>query len=356
MKVLTLFFLFLSLTPFSLKTKEKQTNIYSRSYIVLESKTHKVLEGKDIHYNQSVASISKIMTAIIGIEKLDLEKRVVIDEVIDKAYGSCVYLKKDTEITCKDLLYGLMLRSGNDCALMIAKIVAGDVKEFVNLMNIKAKEMKMRNTIFSNPHGLDEEDNGNISSAYDMALLQSYALKNDVYREITSTKTYKSENYGVWINKNKLLKQYEFAISGKTGYTKKAKRTLVTSAKKEDLELIVVTLNCGGDFAYHKSLYEKNFSLYDMKCIAKKGTLDILEYQTFIKEDIYYFGTKEEVENSKVYIEIMTKENTMRIYIIPKNGMKKKVFEGECKEIEQKEKTLLDMIKKWFQNLFGGNV
>lgn len=355
MKILTLFFLFLSLTPFSLKQKEQKASIYSRSYIVLESKTRKVLEGKDIHYNQSVASISKIMTAIIGIEEMCLDKRVVIDDAIDKAYGSCVYLKKGTEITCKDLLYGLMLRSGNDCALMIAKTVSNDVKSFVDLMNIKAKELKMKNTLFSNPHGLDEEDNGNISSSYDMALLQAYALKNDVYKEITSTKTYKSESYGVWINKNKLLNQYEFAISGKTGYTKKAKRTLVTSAKKDDLELIIVTLNCGGDFAYHKSLYEKNFSLYDMKCIAKKGILNVLDYQAYINEDLYYFGTKEEVENSKIYIEIAAKDNVIEIYIVRGNTKIKRIYIGECQKLDNPQETLLDKISKWFKNLFGGN-
>ncbi len=199
------------------KSNKKETNYVANSFIVMEQRTNNILEGFNYYKTQSVASISKIMTGILAIEYLDLDQKVYIDDCIDKAYGSAVYLKKGTWISNEDLIYGLMLRSGNDCALMIAKSVSNSYDKFIDLMNEKAKEIGMNYTTFVNPHGLDEEDGGNYSCAYDMALLQTYALQNETYRLITSSKTYKSENYGIWVNKNKLLNQYFFAISGKTG-------------------------------------------------------------------------------------------------------------------------------------------
>ena len=262
MKFLNALFLVISLFSFP---KRKETNYYANSYVVMEQKTNTIIEGSNYYKTQSVASISKIMTCIIALEHLNLEEKVYIDECVDKAYGSAVYLKKGTYISNKDLLYGLMLRSGNDCALMISKSVSNNLDSFIDLMNKKAIEIGMKYTTFVNPHGLDEMDGGNISCSYDMALLQNYALNNEIYKKITSAKSYRSENYGVWVNKNKLFNKYSNCISGKTGYTKLAKRTLVTSAKNDNLELTIVTLNCGGDFAYHKQLYEKHFNIYDSK-------------------------------------------------------------------------------------------
>ncbi len=214
MKLLMLFLISLLFSNVSVSNTK---SFSAQSYIVMEESTCQILEGHNYHKIQSVASISKIMTAIIALEELNLNKKVYIDDFIDEAYGSAVYLKKNTWISNKDLIYGLMLRSGNDCALMIAKSVCDSLPRFVEKMNQKANELKMYDTTFNNPSGLDEEDDGNISSAHDMALLQSYALKNKMYIEITSTKYYQSESYGKWMNKNKLLHSYENTISGKTG-------------------------------------------------------------------------------------------------------------------------------------------
>ena len=317
MKLLSLILFVVSIFSFNLK--EKEVSYYANSYIVMEQNTNTIIEGSNYYKTQSVASISKIMTCIVALENLDLERKVYVDDCIDKTYGSAVYLKKDTYISNKDLLYGLMLRSGNDCALMIAKSVSNNLESFVELMNKKAVEIGMNNTTFANPHGLDEIDGGNISCSYDMALLQNYALNNLMYREITSSKSYKSENYGVWINKNKLLNQYSKCISGKTGYTKLAKRTLVTSSKRDFLELTIVTLNCGGDFAYHKQLYEKHFNIYDSKLILKEGKIKILDYVILIDKDVYYFAKKEDLENSKLYIETDKEKRICNIYIISKS-------------------------------------
>ena len=316
MKFLNALFLVISLFSFP---KRKETNYYAKSYVVMEQKTNTIIEGLNYYKTQSVASISKIMTCIIALEHLNLEEKVYIDECIDKAYGSAVYLKKGTYISNKDLLYGLMLRSGNDCALMISKSVSNNLDSFIDLMNKKAIEIGMKYTTFVNPHGLDEMDGGNISCSYDMALLQNYALNNLMYRKITSSTDYKSENYGVWVNKNKLLNQYSNCVSGKTGYTKLAKRTLVTSSKRDCLELTIVTLNCGGDFAYHKQLYEKNFNIYDSKLILKEGKIKILDYVILIDKDVYYFAKKEDLENSKLYIETDKEKEICNIYIVSKS-------------------------------------
>ena len=312
----------------------KKESYYSNSFIVMEQRTNSILEGVNYHKTQSVASISKIMTGIIALEELELKEKVWIDDCIDSVYGSAVYLKKGTWISNEDLIYGLLLRSGNDCALMLAKSVSNNLEKFVSLMNNKAKEIGMSNTIFVNPHGLDEIDGGNVSSCYDMALLQSYALKNSLYRKITSAKSYKSENYGEWINKNKLLKQYSYAISGKTGYTKIAKRTLVTSAHKDNLELIVVTLNCGNDFEYHKELYEKHFNLYGVKVIANKGNIRVLDYIGELEENIYYFTKKENLAKIKVFIEIDKENKVCYLYVL--DGESKILLTSfKCKKIEK---------------------
>lgn len=170
---------------------------------------------------QSVASISKIMTAVIAIEHGKLDEAFTVDEEINKAYGSSVYLKQGQTVTLRDLLYALMLRSGNDAAVEIAKHVSGSQEAFVEAMNQKAAEIGMSNTTFSNPSGLDEEDGGNISTANDMAILMSYAMKNKEFRTITGSKYYTTDWNMRWKNKNRLLFDYPFTIGGKTGFTKK---------------------------------------------------------------------------------------------------------------------------------------
>ena len=140
------------------------------SAILMDQDSNRILYAKDIHNVRSVASISKIMTAIVAIENGKLEKKITIGDEIDKAYGSGIYIKKGEKLTLENLLYGLMLRSGNDAALAIAHNVGGSVSKFVEMMNEMANKIGMKNTTFNNPSGLDEED-GNFSTAYDMALL-----------------------------------------------------------------------------------------------------------------------------------------------------------------------------------------
>ena len=257
------------------------------SYIVYDGLTDNILESNNIDVQRSVASISKIMTAILVIEYGFVDEFITVGDWINKVDGSSVYLYVGEVICVRELLYGLMLRSGNDCAMTLAMFVSGNVSSFVDRMNNKAKEIGMNNTIFMNPSGLDSDDGGNLSTAYDMALLCSYAMKNKLFRDVVSSKEYKSTNHGVWKNKNKLLTRYKYAIGGKTGYTKMAKRTLVSVAKKDDTELIVVTLNCGDDFNFHISLYEKWFSKYKTYLAISKGYNYVDEYEIYCNDDVY---------------------------------------------------------------------
>ena len=281
--------------------------ISASSYILMDMDSKRIIEGKNIHKIRSVASISKIMTAIIAIESGKLDDKVTVGNEIDSSYGSGIYIKKGEVLTLRDLVYGLMLRSGNDASYVIAKYVSGSVDKFVELMNKKAKSIGMKDTTFNNPNGLDEEK-GNYSSSYDMAILTSYAMKNIDYRNIVKTKKYNlktNKNTYSWINKNKLLNSYKYTTGGKTGFTKIAKRTLVTTAKKRNMNLVVVTLNDGNDWLDHKKLFEYGFKNYRKYKILKKGNININDnyydgYTYYLKKDFYY--VLDEIEKDNVII------------------------------------------------------
>ena len=285
------------------------------SYIVMDALSNRILEGSNYNDKRLIASITKIMTCIITLENSDIKQEVEVSTDVLKAYGSAIYIEVGEKITLEDLLYGLMLRSGNDAAMEIARVVSSSQEEFVNLMNAKAQDLSMNDTLFINNHGLEDKDgNGNKSTAYDMAILMSYALKNDKFREIVSTKrkvvksSYKTYD---WYNKNKLLNDYKYTIGGKTGFTKKARRTLVTAAKKDDKTIIIVTLNDPNDFLNHKNLYEENFKKYNLVTILNKDLFSIKDVKyngnVYIKDDFKMLLQKN--EENKVSIDYEMKKN-----------------------------------------------
>ena len=304
-------FLILIIIPF------KVCAISASSYIVMDANSNRVLEGSNINNERLIASTTKIMTAIIAIEKGNLNDIVKVSKDVLKSTGSNIYIEIGEEITLEDLIYGLLLRSGNDAAIEIANHIAGSMEEFAKLMNEYAKNIGMENTIFINSSGLeDETGNGNTSTAYDMALLMSYTIKNDKFVEISETnKKVVKTNYKTyeWYNKNKLLNSYKYTIAGKTGYTKKALRTLVTAATKDDKELIVVTLNDPNDFSNHEALYEKNFNKYNNVVLVKKDNFEIKDNiyydELYIEEDIEILLTKEEEEKVSINYEIKKLDN-----------------------------------------------
>ena len=262
-------------------------------YVLMDMDSGRILASKNKDNPRLIASITKIMTCILAIENKNVDDIVKVDESITKSYGSGIYISVGEEISLRDLLYGLMLRSGNDAAIMIATYVAGSEEEFAKLMNNKAKEIGMKNTIFYNASGLDTATIGNKSTAYDMAILTSYAMKNEIYREIVKTKKHvvktNLKTY-VWHNKNKLL-SYDYITGGKTGYTERAKRTLVSTASKDGMNLVVVTINDSDDWNTHKSLYEEAFNTYKSLKVLNKKNFQVLKDKyydkLYIKNDVY---------------------------------------------------------------------
>ena len=252
--------------------------IYTRSYCLIDGNSLEVLSSKNEHEVRSVASISKIMTALISIESDRLFEVIVVDEVINSIEGSSLYLEIGNEITIIDLIYGLILRSGNDAAVLLASNLSSSIDDFVLLMNNKAREIGMKNTTFHNPSGLDIFDEGNLSTTYDMSILMAYCLNNPLFREISSTKYYKTPLKGQWKNKNKLLFDYEYCIGGKTGYTKKARRTLVTASEKEKQLLVCCTFDCGNDFSFHKRVSAHIYNNHYYFVLLNKGKNIINDY------------------------------------------------------------------------------
>lgn len=286
-RIILVFLLFVGLLTSCTNKKAITTSVQATSYIVLEQSNNKILEGFNYYETRSVASISKIMTAIVVIENTNINEVVKVPNDISKVDGSSIYLKVGQEISILDLLYGLLLRSGNDAAITLALATCNTIEDFVLLMNQKASQLNMTRTIFNNPHGLDVDDDGNLSCAYDMAILYSYCLENPLFAKIVGSKMYRS-----YQNKNKLLRNYKYCTGGKTGFTNIAKRTLVTSASKDNINLIVVTLNCGNDFLTHQNLYEAYFNNYHSIKVLNKG-YNSFDNQNFIVTKDYYFVTKE---------------------------------------------------------------
>ena len=269
-KILLLFLLFV---PFSVKA------LSASSYIVMDQDSGRVLESYNKDKVSLIASTTKILTAITAIEYGNLEDIVKIDESILKSYGSGFYVQVGEELTLDDLLYGLMLRSGNDAALAIASHVGDDVDNFVFMMNEVAKRIGMKDSYFVNPSGLEENDgSANKSTVYDMALLTRYAMNNEHYRRIVSTKeiivksSYKTYK---WINKNKLLSTYKYCNGGKTGFTKNAHRTLVTTASNDNMNL---------DFT-HLSEEQAQMSVLFARKINKLSQKSLEELRKLLTED-----------------------------------------------------------------------
>lgn len=234
--------------------------------ILMDADTGAVLYEKQADRRSLIASTTKIMTAIVVLEHCDPDDEFVIPPEAMNIEGSSVYLQAGEVLTIRDLLYGMMLHSGNDAAVALALACSGSVEEFVVLMNLKAQSLGMANSSFENPNGLDGERH--YSTARDLAVLAAYALENPEFRKIVSTKRIQCGSR-VFVNHNKLLWSLEGAIGVKTGFTKAAGRILVSAAERNGRRLVAVTINDGNDWQDHTCLYDYGFALYQERTLIE---------------------------------------------------------------------------------------
>lgn len=241
-------------------------SLSAKSAVLMCADTGDVLYEYNSDEKMNIASITKIMTAILVIENCrDLNTKVKIKPECCNLEGSSMYLEPGKSYTVKELLLGMMLASGNDAAATLADFISND---FPKLMNEKAAELGMESSSFKNPHGLDEE--GHYSTARDMARLMSYCMQNKAFREIASCK---SADIGklTFVNHNKLLWKYDGCIGGKTGFTESAGRTLVTCAERNGMKLVCVTLGAPDDWNDHMKLYDYGFKNYKETSFLHEG-------------------------------------------------------------------------------------
>ena len=259
----------------------KEPDVNSRACVVIDRKTNSVLFGKNENSKKKMASTTKIMTATIIIEKCNLSDTIEISKKAAGTGGSRLGLKTGDKITVLDLLYGLMLRSGNDAAVALAEYAGGDINGFAELMNAKALELGLTNTHFETPHGLDS--NEHYTTAYELALLSNYALNNPTFAKIVGTKNYTITINGSpkdLSNTNELLGNMEGFYGIKTGFTNGANRCLVTACKKNNMDIICVVL--GADTKKFRTIDSiklinyvfNNFVVYDLESFVNKNFED----------------------------------------------------------------------------------
>ena len=244
------------------------------SAIVVEETTGRILYESNAHLPLPMASTTKIMTALIALENCALDEIVTAGHNAFGVPGTSIYLEEGEQLTMEQMLYGLMLSSGNDAAVAIAEHVAGGVDAFCSLMNNRALELGCEQTHFVTPHGLPAADH--YTTAYDLAMISREAMQNEVFRRIVSTQRatipWLSRGYDrILTNKNRLLGNYEGAIGIKTGYTKAAGRCLSFAAERNGMTLIGVVLNCPDWFDVSAQLLDKTYADYEMKRIFAAG-------------------------------------------------------------------------------------
>lgn len=295
------------------------------SAILLDQASGRILYGKNQFKLLPMASTTKIMTAIVAIEKGNLKDQVIVSKRAASVSGSSVGLKAGDKITLEELLYGLMLRSGNDAAIAIAEHIGGSVEQFAELMNYKALEMGAYDTSFSSPHGLDDENH--YTTAYDLAKITSYAMKNKFFTEIVQTKSISAGITGKfskgYSNINKFLFSFRNADGVKTGYTGRAGKCLVASVNNGSERLIAVILNSNNRFSEAGKLMEYGFKTYKINKIMDKGKVCTAKFKSdkkakyfdcYLKEDVYLPMNQQDTEKISKEINVPS-----IIYNIPKS-------------------------------------
>jgi len=254
-----LFCMCFAIAVLSLGMNTAAADISAQSAIVYEPYTQTVLFEQNVDARLLIASTTKIMTALVVLEHADLSEPVEVSADHAAVEGSSMYLQPGERYTVEDLLYGLLLASGNDAAAALADHCTGSMEAFAALMNEKAEKLGLQNTHFVNAHGLDDPDH--YSSARDLALLTAAAMENPTFARIFACRSYTCNGIN-YVNHNKLLESCDGCIGGKTGYTNAAGRVLVSCAERDGMRLIVVTISDPEDWTDHAALYDEIFSAY----------------------------------------------------------------------------------------------
>lgn len=285
-KYIILILILISILSFNIAYGENMS-LSAQSYILIDGRTGRVLYERNAHSKIPMASTTKIMTTLVALEKGNIDDKIEIKKESVGVEGSSIYLREGEVISLKDMLYGLMLRSGNDVAEAIALHIGGNQENFISLMNNKAKSIGALNTNFANPHGLHHDLH--YSTAYDLALITKAAFSYSEFADIVKSKSYIAdrEENNYFYNKNKTLWQYNGGDGVKTGYTMAAGRCLVSSASRNGMRLIAVSLNARDWFNDNYKLLDYGFENYKQSFIYDKGQ--------FMKKAIVVDGDKENI-------------------------------------------------------------
>ncbi len=305
--------------------KTKADNISSE--IVMEVESKRVLSASNEKSKRYMASTTKILTCITIIENCDINEIVTVTDKTVGIEGSSIYLEAGEKLSVLDLLYGLMLRSGNDCAETLAVHCSKSIEDFAKLMNQTADKIGAKDSNFVNPHGL--HDDNHYTTAYDLALISCYAMENPIFREIVGTKVKKipfsTRDYDrVLINKNKMLSEFDGSNGIKTGFTKKAGRCLVSSCVRDGLQLVCVVLNCPPMFERSKQLLTDAFTQYKLYKLV-------------------------ESDNFVGFTNVITDKNSVQCGLYIKNDVKLPLSENEYKNLKIEynyPKEILHSVKK----------
>lgn len=285
----------------------------AKSAILINAHTNEIIYEKNAYEKRGMASTTKIMTALLAIERGNMQKKVVARDDEVRIEGTSIGLKAGDKITLEALVCGMLLESGNDAANVTARVIGKSREKFVSLMNKKAKEIGMKNTHFENPSGLTEE--GHFSTAFDMAVLGSYAIKNKQFRDICSLSSVRV-SYGTpqyertFKNHNKLLNSVEGAFGIKTGFTKASGRCLVSAAQRNGVTLVAVTLCAPDDWNDHKKLFEYGFEkvkVYETDFNAEEIRIDVVgsdnkKIGVKLKNQLTYTAMSEEINPETVVL------------------------------------------------------
>lgn len=265
--ILSLFTIFIS--------SESTPSVSAKAAALYQPDTDSFLYLKNADERLPMASTTKIMTALISLEELDLKENILIDGRAVGIEGSSIYLKSGEILSALDLIYAVMLQSANDAAAALAYKISGSIEAFAELMNEKAKALGLKNTNFTNPHGLDDKEH--YTSARDLAIITAEAYKNSCFKDIASTYKKEIESSEVkrtLVNHNKLLKSYEGCIGVKTGYTKKSGRCLVSAAERDNLKFICATIDAPDDWRDHTEMLDYGYSLLEARALAHSGNFN----------------------------------------------------------------------------------